>query len=106
MCQDRLGLLSHPFRSYKVQELGLFLLKKELKLPGRAVAMLGHNYVRQAGFIGILFDLTVDEDDHIRVLFDGTRLSKVREDRPLIRPEFDGPRELGDGHQGNPQFAG
>src|ERR1051326_6348821 len=60
-------LAIHP----EVEELGRALQEQQLDLPGRAIAMLGHDNVGDALLVGVWVVLlvTIDEQHHVGILF-------------------------------------
>src|SRR5258705_499082 len=69
-----------------IEELRDVVSEDELEVADRAVALLRDDDLRDALLLGFLVvDLVaVDETDDVRVLFDRTRLAKVRQLRPMI----------------------
>ena len=56
--------------------------------------------------IFVVIVVAVQENDHIRVLLDGTGLPEVTQDRPVIRPLLHRAGELAQGDQGNMELPG
>src|SRR5713226_5838442 len=80
----------------QVVEAGLFAAKPELDGAGGAVAVLGHDDLRDAGLLLRLVVLgPEDEHDDVRVLLDASTFAKVGEDRPSVRALLRGPAQLG-----------
>src|SRR4051812_35063285 len=70
---------------FEVKELGGPLVEQQRDLPGRAVAMLGDVDLGDALLLAVFVVIIVAVDEHhkICVLFNRTRLAKIRQDRDL-----------------------
>lgn len=83
--------------------LGQILEFRKLRPPEQidgsngAVSLLGNDNLSNIGILRILMIIVVpvEEHNHIRILLDGSRLSKIRQHRPVIRPGLTGTGQLG-----------
>src|SRR5687767_1191331 len=77
----------------------------ELDVSGRAISVLGQHDFRNT-LLGLVFPVVVlgpvNEDDEIGILFDGTRVPQIRENRPALATALlGGAGELGQGDDRN-----
>src|SRR5262245_12595812 len=93
-------LVRAALRRSQIGELRVAPQEGELRCPGRAVAVLREDDLRDALLVGLLAEVVlvaVDEEDEVRVLLEASGLAEVGEDRSLVVPLLDGTRELREG---------
>src|SRR5262249_25639210 len=82
--------------------------ESELDRSDRPVALLADDDLRHALVRSLLvvYLVAVDEQDHVRVLLDRTRLAQVRHDRALVRPLLQAAVELREREHGYLELLG
>src|SRR5438132_13606993 len=75
----------------EVQKRRCPLQEQQLDLPGRTVAVLGHDDVSDALLvsIGVVLLVAIDKQDNVRILLERARLAQVRQLRNVWGPLFD-----------------
>src|SRR5437879_868330 len=91
----------------EVQELGRPLEKKQLDLPRRTVAVLGHDDVGDALLVSIrvVLLITIDKEHNVRVLLERARLAQVRQLWNVRCPLFNRTTQLAQRQNGHAQLA-
>src|ERR1700722_20013481 len=71
-----------------VFELGVLAQERQLKVAGRAVALLGDDDVRDAlaRRVLVVYLFAIDQQNEVTVLFDGARFAQIRHHRLLLHP--------------------
>src|ERR1700682_654399 len=74
-----------------VLELGVLAQERELQVAGWAVALLGDDDIRDAFARRVLFVhlFSIDQQNHVSVLFNRTTFPKIRHHRLLLHPLLD-----------------
>ena len=93
----------------KIAKFRILLQERQLPVTRRAIAMFPNQNISNISLflcIRIINLLTINEHHHVRILFNGPRFPKIREDGPFIRPVFHGPAQLGKRHHRDIQFLG
>src|SRR5579872_6226799 len=91
---------------FEVVEPRVVAAELQLDRAGRSVAVLGDDHLGDAWlFVGLVVLGAKKEHDHVGVLLDGPALTKVAEDRPLVRTLLWRAAQLGQRDDRNPQLA-
>src|SRR5216683_4717647 len=104
-----MGLLGAGLGPPRLQVVEPRVVPAELELDhsGRAVAVLGHDHLGDAGaLVGFVVLGPEKEHDEVRILLNGARFSQVAEDRSLVRTLLWCAAQLRDGEHRYSQLAG
>ena len=91
-----LCVLSAALRSGSIHKLGVLRFPYQCNGSNGAVTLFGYDYLCLVGMLRILIIIiiTVQEHNHVRILLNGPRLTKIREHGPVVLSGLTGAGQL------------